>query len=66
MLLAFATIVMLNTAVFVTAGISESVTATVKFDVPARIGVPVMLAVPLLWVVRANPAGSCPAATLQV
>jgi hypothetical protein len=56
---------MLNGAVFVTAGISESVTPTAKFDAPTRIGVPEILPVPLFWLARVSPEGSCPAVMLQ-
>jgi hypothetical protein len=57
---------MLNGDVFVTVGISASVTAMVKFDAPARIGVPETFPVQLFWVARVSPAGSCPAVMLQV
>ena len=53
---------MLRAFVAVSAGTLESVALTVKLDVPAVVGVPVML--PLA--ANANPVGSAPAETDQV
>ena len=56
------TTTMLRAFVAVSAGTLESVALTVKLDVPAVVGVPVML--PLA--ANANPAGSAPAVIDQV
>ena len=55
--------VMLRFAVADPCGLDESVTLTVKFDVPDAVGVPVIA--PVL-VLRLSPAGRLPVLTLQV
>jgi hypothetical protein len=55
--------VMLNCAVVVTCGASESATCTVKFAVPAQVGAPVIVPVLLF---RLNPIGRLPTVMLQV
>ena len=54
--------VMLRALVFVSAGVLESAACTVKFEVPAVVGVP--LIVP--FDARVKPAGSDPTVTDQV
>jgi hypothetical protein len=58
-----ATTAMLRLAVAVSAVVSESATPTVKFAVPAAVGVPEITPVLAL---RDNPAGRLPLLTLQV
>ena len=56
---------MLSVAVAVPAvGVAESVTLTVKLDVPVAVGVPEM--VPALGLLKLKPVGSDPALMLQV
>ena len=55
-------IVMLSPWVLVCGGLLESVAATVKLDVPAVVGEPVIAPVPLKF----NPGGKLPWARLQV
>jgi hypothetical protein len=54
--------VMVNACFAVWGGVPESVAVTVKFVVPAAVGVPEMSPAPL----RVNPAGSFPVVTLQL
>jgi hypothetical protein len=55
--------VMLRNAALVAAGVSESVTYTVKFDVPLAVGVPEITPVAVFNV---RPAGKLPRVTAQV
>jgi len=58
-----ALMVMLNAFVLVSGGLPESVTFTVKLEVPAVVGVPVIAPVLAL---RLNPAGKAPLVILHV
>ncbi len=54
---------MLSGALAVAGGVAESATCTVKFDVPAVVGVPVIAPVPAF---KCKPSGNVPLVTLQV
>jgi hypothetical protein len=58
-----AEIVMDRLAVAVSAGLLESVTSTVKLEVPVAVGVPAMIPLEAL---RLSPAGSDPEVSAQV
>ena len=62
MIVSLALIVMLRVAVAILAGVEESVTVTVKLEVPAAVGVPEITPAPL----NVRPAGSVPDVTAQV